>query len=84
MQQSLSKKDYSQFTELMHALKGSAGSIGAMKLHTLCTEHHGKQRTDIEHITLLKEIIEALSQTTDACHAYIFDRNKATSSETAK
>jgi two-component system sensor histidine kinase RpfC len=73
MQQALSKKDYLLFSELIHALKGSAGSIGAMSLHLLCTESPLKQHNDTDYVNLLRKIVETFAQTKIELLSYIRD-----------
>ena len=84
MQQALSIKDYLQFGELMHALKGSAGSLGATMLHQLCTEEPGKSRTPLEYINLLKKIIGTLEQTRCELQLYLQAKGMNTSTQSGK
>jgi len=41
METALRMKKYSDFKDLVHAMKGSAGSVGAQALYDLCASMHG-------------------------------------------
>jgi len=77
MQQALSNMNYRQYSELMHALKGSAGSLGAMRLHHLCTEVPGMSRSPSQHIDHLKKIMNTLDQTSGELQLYLRARGRA-------
>jgi len=61
MEIAVAKKDYTRFKELMHALKGSSGSIGANKLYILCSDTG--PRNDSDFTACLKEITQAFIET---------------------
>jgi len=56
MEVAIAKKDYRNFREMTHALKGSSGSIGATKLYKICSETTGDLKADSDYVSLLKEI----------------------------
>ncbi len=64
MEIAVAKRDYPLFRELVHALKGSSGSIGANKLYRLCNET--RLIDDVDFTTILKEISLAFTETSDA------------------
>ncbi|MBT8449454.1 MAG: response regulator [Gammaproteobacteria bacterium] len=56
MESAISRKDYIEFHELAHALKGSSGSIGARAMHDLCSESQINKTSEGDYITLLKSL----------------------------
>ncbi|MDH5480397.1 MAG: ATP-binding protein [Nitrosomonas sp.] len=75
MELSISTKDYGKFGELVHALKGSSGSIGASKLHKLCSIEDLAMSSDAEYISLMKEIVQVSAETSDALTQHIGHNN---------
>lgn len=56
MEKAISEKSYESYREYAHALKGSSGSVGAMKLHYYCKDEQNSYNSDSEYITSLKSI----------------------------
>ena len=63
MEYTISEKLYESYREHVHALKGSSGSIGAMKLHSYCKDEKQSYSNDSEYITSLKSISTIFSET---------------------
>ena len=75
MELSISTKDYKKFGELVHALKGSSGSIGAFKLHKICSIDDLAMSSDAEYISFMKEIFQVSAETSDALTQHIEHNN---------
>ena len=75
MELSISTKNYEEFRELAHALKGSSGSIGATRLYIFCSIEELTMPSDAEYISLMKEILQMSAETADALTKYISHRN---------
>jgi two-component system sensor histidine kinase RpfC len=71
MESTVARKDYHRFSELVHALKGSSGSIGAIELYKLCSE--ARLSNDADIIRLLKAITSTFSDTSDELSFIITD-----------
>lgn len=69
MEIAAAEKNYTHFSEIAHALKGSAGSIGANRLYHLCNE--ARLRNDCDYTRILKSIVLTFEQTTDALNSSI-------------
>jgi two-component system sensor histidine kinase RpfC len=54
MEKSLANKNVNEFLDSVHALKGSSGSIGAIKLQEICTNILADKATNTDHIRSLK------------------------------
>jgi len=63
MEYAISEKQYESYREHVHALKGSSGSIGAMKLHSYCKDEQQSYSNDSEYIASLKSISTIFSET---------------------
>jgi two-component system sensor histidine kinase RpfC len=63
MEYAISEKLYESYREHVHALKGSSGSIGAMKLHSYCKDEQQSYSNDSEYIASLKSISTIFSET---------------------
>jgi len=63
MEASIANKDYSRFKELAHALKGSSGSIGAVKLHDVCSLEAQPLQTESDFIRTFKKITNTFNST---------------------
>jgi len=63
MENAISEKLYESYREHVHALKGSSGSIGAMKLHSYCKDGQHSYNNDSAYITSLKSITTIFSET---------------------
>jgi two-component system sensor histidine kinase RpfC len=71
MEKAIAKKDYKLFNEQLHALKGSSGSIGAIRLTNLCRENPEGQATGTQYISLIKEISLTFLDTKESLNKYI-------------
>ena len=74
MECAISEKLYKSYREHVHALKGSSGSIGAMKLHSYCKDEQQSYRNDSDYITSLKSISTIFSETKLSLMDYMEDR----------
>jgi two-component system sensor histidine kinase RpfC len=63
MEKSLSEKDFKRYLENAHALKGSAGSIGAVKIHNLCKKALAHETSESEYLEILKQSVRAFRKT---------------------
>lgn len=77
MESAISKKDYIEFHELAHALKGSSGSIGASAIHELCSESQLNKTAEGDYIILLKRLKARFVDTELFLRKYISDRYNA-------
>ena len=71
MELTVSNKQYDLFRELLHAMKGSSGSIGALKLHSLCKDDQKLYSDDIEYIQTLREVSDIFSKTENCLLNYL-------------
>ena len=71
MEITVSNKQYDLFRELLHAMKGSSGSIGALKLHGLCKDDQKLYSDDIEYIQTLREVSDIFSETENCLLDYL-------------
>jgi len=79
MEQDLSGNKYVAFREKVHALKGSAGSIGAQELYELCGDRPPKDRCQKNYITYLQQINVVFKNTETKLLAYLSGHEKAKS-----
>ncbi len=70
MQESLSQEDYADFRDASHALKGNAGSIGAVKLYKSCLQVERMSRADFELLGV-QTLIDIRGDFRQACTALI-------------
>ena len=63
MELAVSNKQYDLFRELLHAMKGSSGSVGALKLHSQCKDNQNIYSDDIEYIQTLRKVSDTFSET---------------------
>ncbi len=70
MQESLSREDYADFRDASHALKGNAGSIGAVKLYKSCLQVERMSRADFELLGV-QTLIDIRGDFRQACAALI-------------
>jgi two-component system sensor histidine kinase RpfC len=63
MERSIANKDYNKFLELAHALKGSSGSIGAVRLHDVCNLENQSLQAESDFIQIYKKIITIFNST---------------------
>jgi len=71
MESTVSNKQYDLFRELLHAMKGSSGSIGALKLHSLCKDDKKLYSDDIEYIQTLRKVSDIFSETENCLLDYL-------------
>jgi two-component system sensor histidine kinase RpfC len=76
MEQALADGERESFSDLAHALKGSAGSVGAQALaeHCLCASRYPGDDFDRDAAALLAEIRSALGETRSALLSYLSQR----------
>lgn len=77
MQIAITNKDISEFYELAHALKGSAGSVGASQLHKICTLDNENIYSHTELINTYKSIKAIFNDTKSTLSAYCPQINTA-------
>ena len=63
MEKALSANDAESFLEFAHALKGSAGSIGAQQLHNLCRSVLEGKSNESDHLDVLQKAHQTFSKT---------------------
>ena len=63
MEKSLSSNNHESFLEYAHALKGSAGSIGAQKVHDYCKTLLLPETDSSNYIPILKKLIASFEDT---------------------
>ena len=73
MEKSLVAKDFENYLECAHALKGSAGSIGASRIHDLCREALAIKASGPRYLSLLKEIYQTYEKTETLLRKYFPD-----------
>ena len=71
METSLAANKTGRYLEHIHALKGSAGSLGAEKLFELCRTTLVAERNTINYIDNLKKIVTLFSDTCDHLSNYL-------------
>jgi two-component system sensor histidine kinase RpfC len=71
MEIALSGNDYKSFLEYAHALKGSAGSIGAQRIHDYCKTLLLPETDSSIYISTLQKLIPALEDTRNKLDSYI-------------
>ena len=79
MEEAIATRDFKKYNDLSHALKGSAGSMGAMALHKLCSERLSSDLNDYEYISYLKSVINTFAETKDLLEDYLTDGLKTSS-----
>jgi two-component system sensor histidine kinase RpfC len=63
MEQAITSHDFSCFKEYAHALKGSAGSVGASLLHMKCKNLHNLGKDTADYIQAIKSISNCYNKT---------------------
>ena len=71
MEKALSRNNHELFLEYAHALKGSAGSVGAQKLHDYCKILLIPETDCSDYIPILQKLLSAFEYTKDALDNYI-------------
>ena len=71
MEKALSCNNHESFLEYAHALKGSAGSIGAQKIHDYCKTLLLPKTRSSDYIPILKNIISTFADTRFKLDSYI-------------
>jgi len=73
MEKALSDKEYESFREWAHALKGSAGSIGAQRIHDLCKNILKKGTQESDYVSALKNTFNTFHETKRELYKLIKD-----------
>jgi two-component system sensor histidine kinase RpfC len=76
MQKSVANRDYKKFLELSHALKGSSGSIGALKLYDICNLEMLNLQSETDFVNVFKKIQAAFHSTIKSFEDYQKGMNK--------
>jgi len=80
MERCVPNRDFAEFRRLLHAMKGSAASIGAEQLALICSTMNG--RTDAEMALQSKLLVGSIQQEFEAARAeldrYIADKRRTT------
>jgi two-component system sensor histidine kinase RpfC len=63
MEAAITTKDYYLYSEKLHALKGSSGSIGAEVLYEMCSEVNNDIQTEVDYISHLRSVISVYNKT---------------------
>ena len=71
MEAALSRRDYKGYGELLHALKGSAGSVGAEQLYKECKNFPNVDSDPGLFIKQLKQLNKLHKETLNDLHSYI-------------
>ena len=71
MESAIANKDFTLYLENMHALKGSAGSVGAMRLFELCKSTLVQPKGEIIYISNLKKTSQYLQATKDVLNDFL-------------
>lgn len=71
MEAALSGRDYKAYSELLHALKGSAGSVGAEQLYKECKKSLGDDADPALFIKQLKQLNKLHKETLADLQSYI-------------
>ena len=71
MESAVANKDYETYLENVHALKGSAGSIGAQKLFLQCKQTLLQSSSTPRLVESLKNINMLFTQTEEALSQYM-------------
>jgi two-component system sensor histidine kinase RpfC len=70
MEQSLSCNNYKEFLGFAHALKGSAGSVGAQKIHNYCKTLLLPETDSSSYISILQRLISTFEDTKSSLENY--------------
>ena len=81
METSLAENKTGRYLEHIHALKGSAGSLGAEKLFELCRTTLLAERNAINYIDNLKKIVSLFSDTCDQLSNYLVNSSRSSNNE---
>ena len=71
MELAVSSKQYDLFRELLHAMKGSSGSVGASKLYSQCKDNQDHYSDNTEYIQTLRKVSDIFSETEDSLLKHI-------------
>jgi two-component system sensor histidine kinase RpfC len=80
MEAALAARNVGEFRSHLHAMKGSAASMGAERLTVYCKElgRYSDSEVKLQIPALLKTLREELAMTRDAFERYLQDRRKST------
>ena len=71
LEASVAERNYSAFSDHIHALKGSSGSIGALALYVRCKEIRSDAQTNTDYVSVLRSLNKIYKQTEDALSHYL-------------
>ena len=80
MEKALSENNFESYLEYAHALKGSAGSIGALEIYNLCREALANETTGPNYLPILQRIFKIFNKTEELLLNYLSEntiQNKA-------
>lgn len=75
LESTITAKDYDQFREISHAMKGSSGSIGALRLHNQCKSNQDFSGDDLGYIRSLQLATEFFTEAKTALVEYLNEQN---------
>jgi two-component system sensor histidine kinase RpfC len=76
METAIANKQYAIFRELQHAMKGSSGSVGALRLHNQCKGNQNTSTDDRGYIQTLKNITIVFAETEKKLSDYLRNHDK--------
>ena len=68
---SVAERNYSAFSDHIHALKGCSGSIGALELYVRCKEIRSDTPANTDYVSVLRSLNKIYKQTEDALSHYL-------------
>jgi HPt (histidine-containing phosphotransfer) domain-containing protein len=71
LEASVAERNYSAFSDHIHALKGCSGSIGALELYVRCKEIRSDAPTNTDYVSVLRSLNKIYKQTEDALSHYL-------------
>jgi two-component system sensor histidine kinase RpfC len=74
MEKSLAEKNFENYLECAHALKGSSGSIGAFKIHGLCREILAHESSESCYLDLLRKMYKTYGKTENLLREYLSEK----------
>ena len=80
MESALGGRNIAEFRSHLHAMKGSAASMGAERLTVLCRDlgRLSDAEVKLQIVPLLNSLREELGKTREALERYLQDRHKST------
>jgi HPt (histidine-containing phosphotransfer) domain-containing protein len=71
MEKALSANNVESYLEFAHALKGSAGSIGALQIHNLCRSALESNTKESTYLEILQKTHQAFRETEKLLLEYV-------------